>query len=66
VFDCLSSGCRLHTALHKAAWYGYRGICKILVDSGASLLRKDYQVGKHQQFVDIASFPGSPCTWTKN
>ena len=42
---------RLQTALHKAAWYGYRGICKILVDRGASLLRKDYQVGKHQQFV---------------
>lgn len=35
---------RAQTALHKAAWYGYRGICKILVEAGASLLRTDYQV----------------------
>ncbi|XP_019848920.1 PREDICTED: diacylglycerol kinase zeta-like [Amphimedon queenslandica] len=34
---------KAQTALHKAAWYGYRGICKILVDAGASLLRTDYQ-----------------------
>ena len=35
---------RAQTALHKAAWYGYRGICKILVEANASLLRTDYQV----------------------
>ncbi|XP_062511581.1 diacylglycerol kinase zeta-like isoform X2 [Corticium candelabrum] len=34
---------RLQTALHKAAWYGYRTVCKHLVEAGASLLRKDYQ-----------------------
>lgn len=36
---------RLQTALHKAAWYGYRTVCKLLVEAGASLTRKDYQVG---------------------
>ena len=35
--------CRLQTALHKAAWYGYRTICHTLVEAGASLTRKDYQ-----------------------
>ena len=35
---------RLQTALHKAAWYGYQSICEILVNKGASLTRKDYQV----------------------
>ncbi|XP_065838138.1 diacylglycerol kinase zeta-like isoform X2 [Oscarella lobularis] len=34
---------RLQTALHKAAWYGYRTICRMLVESGASLTRLDYQ-----------------------
>lgn len=34
---------KAQTALHKAAWYGYRGICKILVEANASLLRTDYQ-----------------------
>uniref|UniRef100_A0A1X7VHK1 Uncharacterized protein n=1 Tax=Amphimedon queenslandica TaxID=400682 RepID=A0A1X7VHK1_AMPQE len=34
---------KAQTALHKAAWYGYRGICKILVDVRASSLRTDYQ-----------------------
>jgi diacylglycerol kinase (ATP) len=34
---------RLQTPLHKAAWYGYRTVCKLLVEAGASLLRKDYQ-----------------------
>ena len=36
---------KLQTALHKAAWYGYRDICKILVENGASITRTDYQVG---------------------
>ena len=40
----LLSCSRLQTALHKAALYGYRSICKTLVDSGASLMRKDHQV----------------------
>ena len=35
---------RAQTALHKAAWYGQRSICKMLVDAGASLSRTDYQV----------------------
>lgn len=35
---------RLQTALHKAAWFGYRRICYILVAAGASLLREDHQV----------------------
>ena len=35
--------CRLQTALHKAAWYGYRSICHTLVEAGASLTRLDYQ-----------------------
>ena len=35
--------CRLQTALHKAAWFGYRDICKILVEKGASTSRTDYQ-----------------------
>lgn len=35
--------CRLQTALHKAAWYGYRTICTTLVEAGASLTRLDYQ-----------------------
>ena len=34
---------RLQTALHKAAWYGYRSICHTLVEAGASLTRLDYQ-----------------------
>ena len=34
---------RLQTALHKAAWYGYRTICHTLVEAGASLTRLDYQ-----------------------
>ncbi|XP_065909172.1 diacylglycerol kinase zeta-like isoform X2 [Dysidea avara] len=34
---------KLQTALHKAAWYGYRTICHTLVEAGASLTRKDYQ-----------------------
>lgn len=34
---------RLQTALHKAAWYGYRTICHTLVEAGASLTRQDYQ-----------------------
>jgi len=34
---------KLQTALHKAAWFGYRGICCILVEAGASLQRHDYQ-----------------------
>jgi len=34
---------RLQTALHKAAWYGYRTICHVLVEAGASLTRLDYQ-----------------------
>ncbi len=38
---------RAQTALHKAAWYGYRGICKILVEANASLLRTDYQVNPY-------------------
>jgi len=33
----------LQTALHKAAWYGYRTICHTLVEAGASLTLKDYQ-----------------------
>ena len=44
---CLAVPCalsRLQTALHKAAWFGYRGICCILVDAGASLQRHDHQV----------------------
>ena len=35
--------CRLQTALHKAAWYGYRSICHTLVEARASLTRLDYQ-----------------------
>ena len=35
--------CRFQTALHKAAWYGYRSICHTLVEAGASLTRLDYQ-----------------------
>ena len=35
---------RLQTPLHKAAWYGYLDICKVLVENGASLFRQDYQV----------------------
>jgi diacylglycerol kinase (ATP) len=35
---------KLQTPLHKAAWYGYFDICKVLVESGASLYRQDYQV----------------------
>ncbi|XP_064397829.1 diacylglycerol kinase zeta-like isoform X2 [Halichondria panicea] len=31
------------TALHKAAWFGYVDICRILVEAGASLNRRDYQ-----------------------
>ena len=38
------------------AWYGYQGICKILVDSGASLLRKDYQVRRNQQFIAMCGW----------
>jgi diacylglycerol kinase (ATP) len=34
---------KAQTALHKAAWYGYTGICRILVEAGASLTRTDYQ-----------------------
>ena len=34
---------RLQTALHKAAWFGYRDICEILIEKGASLTRTDYQ-----------------------
>jgi diacylglycerol kinase (ATP) len=34
---------KLQTPLHKAAWYGYFDICKVLVESGASLYRQDYQ-----------------------
>ena len=34
---------RLQTALHKAAWFGYTDICKILIDKGASPTRTDYQ-----------------------
>ena len=40
---CLNCFCRLQTALHKAAWYGYRSICHTLVEAGASLTRLDYQ-----------------------
>ena len=39
----LSCFCRQQTALHKAAWYGYRTICHTLVEAGASLSRLDYQ-----------------------
>ncbi len=35
---------RNQTALHKAAWFGYVDICRILVEAGASLNRRDYQV----------------------
>jgi len=35
---------RLQTPLHKAAWYGYINVCKLLVENGASLFRQDYQV----------------------
>ena len=38
---------RGQTALHKAAWYGYREICKILVEAGASLFITDYQVSNN-------------------
>ncbi|XP_021346789.1 diacylglycerol kinase zeta-like [Mizuhopecten yessoensis] len=31
------------TALHKAAWYQRRTICYMLVETGASLTRTDYQ-----------------------
>ena len=34
---------RQQTALHKAAWYGYRTICHTLVEAGASINRLDYQ-----------------------
>jgi diacylglycerol kinase (ATP) len=34
---------KLQTPLHKAAWYGYVNICKLLVENGASLFRHDYQ-----------------------
>ena len=34
---------RLQTALHKAAWFGYKDICKILIEKGASPRRTDYQ-----------------------
>ncbi|KAL5473853.1 hypothetical protein EMCRGX_G028415 [Ephydatia muelleri] len=34
---------RLQTPLHKAAWYEYQSVCKILVEGGASLLIKDYK-----------------------
>lgn len=34
---------RQQTALHKAAWYGYRTISVLLIEAGASLLIKDYQ-----------------------
>ena len=34
-------------ALHKAAWYGYHEICKILVETGASLFITDYQVNNY-------------------
>jgi ankyrin repeat protein len=34
---------RQQTALHKSAWYGYRTICVLLIEGGASLLVKDYQ-----------------------
>ena len=33
---------RQQTALHKAAWYGYRTISVLLIEAGASLLIKDY------------------------
>ncbi len=35
---------RVQTALHKAAWFGYVDICKILVEAGASLDKQDYKV----------------------
>ncbi len=46
---------RLQTALHKAAWYGYETICRILVEQGASLSKTDYQVSSKYL---VASFPG--------
>ena len=35
---------RMQTPLHKAAWYGHLEVSKLLVEGGASLLRKDHQV----------------------
>lgn len=35
---------RGQTALHKAAWYQRRTICRMLVQAGSSLLIKDKQV----------------------
>ena len=34
---------RLQTPLHKASWYEYYNVCKILVENGASVLTKDYK-----------------------
>ena len=42
-YECSNSYHRLQTALHKAAWYGYRTVCHTLVEAGASLTRLDYQ-----------------------
>lgn len=48
---------KLQTALHKAAWFGYKDICKILIEKGASPRRTDYQYNtpydKAIQFGDI-------------
>ena len=43
-YFCVCVSLRLQTPLHKAAWYGYVSVCKLLVESGASLFRQDYQV----------------------
>ena len=42
-FFVYAKPCRLQTALHKAAWFGYKDICKILIEKGASPRRTDYQ-----------------------
>lgn len=52
--DSFYNTCRLQTALHKAAWYGYGIVCQTLVERGASLTRADYQVSSK---YPIASFP---------
>ena len=45
---------RGQTALHKAAWYQRRTICRMLIQAGANVLLKDAQVvKKYCQFFII-------------
>ena len=53
--------CSGQSPLHKAAMYDHLGICKILVENGASIFLQDTQVSLRADFTQGASDLLKPC-----